>query len=432
MTPLPPERRFDELFVRYWDDRLTDAELAELSSLLTADPLARDWFRLNSLHAVAAADLRSAVPTASPPSSHRAWSRRRVIQFLGGGLAATVTAGWFGRRFFADPAVRPVLLTAARGGVTVTTADGRPLPPSGPLPPDATVTTHDANSSAVLVYPNGSDVLLAGESSVSLPPTGLPLKLTRGSAIAEVVPAKIGERPFAVLTAEALVSAVGNAFVTLTHVGQATEVGVHTGQVAVTAPSGEPIGSVRDGEMFTVRADGHRSKQPLPGPADTYVLDPAQPLPDGWFVGNRDARQNPPVIQPELWYDPYHKAEMFQIRSHHRWARGLFQLHADSEVCVRYRVHTSGRGQVSLVSRTASVKDTATGVLEWNGWYEAGGDDGWRSLKVRAGDMLDNKEAPKFGPPWVTFLMIFNTYGTDLGLEVANFRVSRPGGRCEG
>ena len=74
MTPLPPERRFDELFVRYWDDRLTDAELAELSSLLAADPLARDWFRLNSLHAVAAADLRSAVPTASPPSSHRAWS----------------------------------------------------------------------------------------------------------------------------------------------------------------------------------------------------------------------------------------------------------------------------------------------------------------------------------------------------------------------
>ena len=29
----------------------------------------------------------------------------------------------------------------------------------------------------------------------------------------------------------------------------------------------------------------------------------------------------------------------------------------------------------------------------------------------------------------VAFLLIFNTYGSDLGLEVAEFRVSRPGGR---
>src|SRR5262245_60247910 len=147
MTPLPSENRFDDLFVRYWDDRLSDSELAELADLLTADPLARDWFRMNSLHAAAAADLRVSVPPAREP---RPWSRRRVLQYLGGGLAATVATGLVGRQFLANSDA-PVLVTAAKGGVTVTTVAGRALPPNGPLPPNATVTTHDSNSSAVLV-----------------------------------------------------------------------------------------------------------------------------------------------------------------------------------------------------------------------------------------------------------------------------------------
>jgi hypothetical protein len=104
---------------------------------------------------------------------------------------------------------------------------------------------------------------------------------------------------------------------------------------------------------------------------------------------------------------------------------GLFRVCPDSTVTVRYRVHTTGAGQVCLVTRTEGLKDAATGVLEWTGRYQAGG---WRSLVVKVTDMLNSKEAPKFGAPWVAFLMIFNTYGSDLGLEVAEFRVSRPGG----
>jgi hypothetical protein len=42
--------------------------------------------------------------------------------------------------------------------------------------------------------------------------------------------------------------------------------------------------------------------------------------------------------------------------------------------------------------------------------------------------MLDDSEAPKFAPPWVAFLLIFNTYTEDVGLRVADFRVTRPGG----
>jgi hypothetical protein len=70
-----------------------------------------------------------------------------------------------------------------------------------------------------------------------------------------------------------------------------------------------------------------------------------------------------------------------------------------------------------------------TGVLEWNGDYQACLPGQWRTVVVRAADMLNCKEAPAFGEPWVAFLLIFNTYDADIGLCVADLRVSRPGGR---
>ena len=66
-------------------------------------------------------------------------------------------------------------------------------------------------------------------------------------------------------------------------------------------------------------------------------------------------------------------------------------------------------------------------MLECNDAFAAARPKEWQWLTVRAGDMRDNVEAPKFGDPWVGFLVIFNTYTADLGLRVAEFRVDPPG-----
>jgi hypothetical protein len=52
----------------------------------------------------------------------------------------------------------------------------------------------------------------------------------------------------------------------------------------------------------------------------------------------------------------------------------------------------------------------------------------WQWLEVKASDMLDNRHAPRFGAPWVAFLVIFNTFETDLDLKVSDFRVDPPPG----
>ena len=115
---------------------------------------------------------------------------------------------------------------------------------------------------------------------------------------------------------------------------------------------------------------------------------------------------------------------MYQIRSHQPWATGFFQLYRDSRVRVRYRAARSGPGQICFCARTASPPCPDTGMLEYNGGFEATAGD-WRWLDVRVPDMLANKHTPKFDAPWVSFLVIFNTYALDLGLEVAEFLVTR-------
>jgi hypothetical protein len=95
---------------------------------------------------------------------------------------------------------------------------------------------------------------------------------------------------------------------------------------------------------------------------------------------------------------------------------------------VRYQVERPGLGQVVLCVRADHQPDAETGVVEYTGPLTPArhGPSHW--LEVKASDMLDNKEAPKFGAPWIGFLLIFNTYREDLGLRVLDFRVARPGG----
>lgn len=455
MNP-PPDVRLAELFVRYWDDALTPVEARELEQRLATDHAARAWFQTLVLQAVAAADLSTArpesarcaeaVPLSSEPAApellgrpHR-WNRRRVLGFFGGGLAASVAAVALGRWMSSDPARpapldRHARLGSVRGDVTVRAADGNALPTDGPVPPGSTVATAGPGASAVLFYPNGTNVALTEDSAVTLDLTGDRLQIDRGVVAADVRPPLVGGAPLVVATTETVLTGDAGVVMTLYQAARATEVGVQRGSVNVSAPTGRPLGEVRGGELLTVGSDGNLERHAIRDTPDVYAFDPTRPLAAGWAVGRIGAAGKAPVLVPEFWFDPYHGRQMYQIRSDKQWTRGFFRLTRDSVVRVRYRVDRSGPGQVCFCVRTPDVRSPDTGMLEWNDTYVAGtGADEWQTIEVRAGKMLANKHAPKFSNPWIGFLFIFNTYDTNLGLQVAEFRVSPPGpaGRSPG
>jgi hypothetical protein len=413
-----------DLFVRYWDNALTPDERDDLASRLAADPAARAEFRQLSVQAVAAAEA-GRVRLATP---RRAWSRRQLIGLAGGGVAAGVAAAIFGRRYWPGNSGDPVQLTAAAGEVRLRTATGESVAATGPLPTDAVVSTVGPNSSAVLRFADGSDITVAGESAVAVGERGWNLHIIRGTATATVATPVTGAESITLTTTEASCSRLGGAVLTLSRSLQATEIAVKIGRAAVANASGDPLEVVHSGEYLTVRADGQHRKQPVEPVSERCRWDLTKPLPQGWGVGRIDTPEiGPPALVPVLWFDPYHHAQMYQIRSDHRWHKGFARLRPDSRFKVKYWVDRAGPSQLVAVVRKDDVATPDTGVVECNGAFETARPGRWNVLDVRAGDMLDNKHSPAFEAPWVSFLIIFNTYKEDLGLRVADFQVIPPG-----
>src|SRR5262249_27683070 len=145
------------------------------------------------------------------------------------------------------------------------------------------------------------------------------------------------------VTAVAMLTHLGGAVTTVDCTDPAaTEVGVQVGCVSVETPGGAPLADVREGELITVRRDGELRKQVLRSSPDEFAWDLRRPLPPTWCVGYREVTPNGPVVRPDFWFDPYHRAEMSQIRSDKQWTRGFFQLYPESLVRVRYRVARPG------------------------------------------------------------------------------------------
>jgi ferric-dicitrate binding protein FerR (iron transport regulator) len=449
-----------ELFVRYWDNALSPAEADELAELLKTDPAARDLFQFLSTQVVAAAELPAVtlpafdeVPVklevAETPEearergpqprkdSHR-WSRRGVLGLVGGVLAAGIGAFALARWFWNDqdggdtPVVQPGLhsqvhIVGVKGTAAVRTADGRPLS-TGMVPTGSTVSTRGLGSTATILYPDGSTVSLLNDSAITIHESGQMLLLRQGTASAELLP-RTNDRRLTLTTSLLSLTRVNDTAITVGQGARSTEIEVHHGSVSVSAPTGEPMTVVRQGELLTVGANGARTQQPIPATPDEFVWNLTQPLPEGWAVGRREIVDGTPVVRCEAWPDPYYGGKvMHQIRSDHQWTRGMVRFVEGSKIHVRYRAkRSSPRGQVCFCVRTPKARCPDTGMLEYNGGFEASRPGEWRWLHILVGSMLANNHKPGFGAPWIGFLMIFNTFETDVGLEVAEFRVTPPG-----
>ena len=434
------DSRLDDLFIRYWDNALAPAEAEELARVLECDPVARDQFQLLSMQAVVAAELppyippqidRQNLPAPAPEEvtskARRGWSRRRLLTAIGGGLAAGI-GGILAWRFGSGEEVnRRVKLVSAQGGVVLRDAAGNVVPTLGRILSGTTITTQGFSANAVLQYRDGSTICVLGDSAVAVHDDGDQIQLLQGTATASILPQSEPEGRPTLASQLVTLRKVSGAFVTLAQGALTAEVEVHHGTVAASHPSGEPMAVVGTGEVLTIRGDGEHQMRRTPPTPDFFNWDFNRPSPGGWKVGSRGETPAGPVIRPEFWPDPFYKGtEMYQIRSEQPWARGWFRLQTESTIRVRYRVKKTGAGQLCFCVRRDKLPSSETGMLEYDGDFVAAEAGEWQWLTVHPGEMLANRYSPRFAAPWVAFLVIFNTYESDLGLEIAEFRVTPP------
>ncbi len=429
------EPALDRLIARYWDGTLTPAELGALNTRLESDPDARQWFREVCVHAAVAGEVAAPAgrhpPAVSPPATGRGRISRRVAIGFGMGAAAGLGAGLVAHRLWTPggpQASSPggAKVTWTRGQVFRSGPNGEAVEAGAVIPLGSGLTTVGPISSAVLELADGSTLCLSADTTVMVAARGGRVVVDQGGATADLRAAAADRPQVLVGTPQVGLFTDGGADIDLSSGGRQTEVNVQRGRVAACDPNGVRT-DLRNGDLLTVAADARPTVRPTPILPDNFVLDIRDRLPEGWRVGSREETPTGPLLVPQLWHDPYHSAEMYQLRSHQSWVRGLVRLFPDSVVTARYRADRTGDGQVVLVVRRPRSTFKDSGCLVWESQFLATPPGEWRTLSVKAAEMLENKEGPRFAPPWVAFLLIFNTYTEDLGLRVADFRVSRPG-----
>jgi ferric-dicitrate binding protein FerR (iron transport regulator) len=400
----------DELFVRYWEGTLSPDQAADLEARLAADPRAAAEFRALCLQAVVMAEAVAA-PAPAPP--RRRWRGAAAA----GLLAAAALLTW------GDPP-GSVRLVRASGLVRLgpaAVAAGRAISAG------ETVSTVGLAASAVLAYPDGTEVTLTGDAEARVGGRSRRLEVIQGAVRAEV-PAD----GFVLATPEASAAAGPGTRLTVCRLTTQTEVGVAAGRVQLTDPGGDPLGDMGEGEVMTVDPVGaaQRTAADLP---ETYSWRLARPLPVGWEKGvladDPLARPFGRAVAPSLWFDFHIGRRCWQVRSESRWVRGLFGVFPDSVARVRYKVDRAGPGQLLAVVRpTSPLSLTDCNVLLAPLPFEPAADGGWREAVLPlAGWAVEPKawRRPPGPMPWAAFLVVFNTYEQDLGLRVAEFSVGR-------
>jgi ferric-dicitrate binding protein FerR (iron transport regulator) len=428
----------DRLLCGYWNGTLSEGEHAALEARLLGDPRAREALMDWSLHATQAAESKDIQGAVSPathiqPRTPFQLDRRKLLAGFGAGTAFGLLSGavfvkwWTNNRAPAVASNVPVQLLWSQGTVVLKDASGVVINTTEPLPLGGTIETVGTQSSAMLGFGRGSTVCLSAETKLARSEQGEVLTLEQGGIAADLYPAANGNESLTVASSQLNIVMSGRAEVCLSQSSGATDLAVQQGlAMVVTGDQPQPV-SVYTGELVSVSKTQETTIQPVPIIPDRLAMDFARPLPQGWTVGESVTRHGRGCVTTKLWYDPYHKAKLHEIRSQHAYTRGLVRIYPDSVIEVDY--HAERAGQVQFVICVRSIPSTrrTSGNLDWIGQVQECTDRRWKTLKLRGDEFLNHKQPPSVGPPWVGFLLIFNTADVDLGFHVAQLRVSRPG-----
>lgn len=429
----------DRLISAYWDGTISAADQCILEAQLATESSARKWlieWSRNATQAAESTEITGAVPPTATPGKPRSGfqiDRRKLLVGFGAGTAFGLAAGavfakwWTNNPAAVAVASVPVHLLWSQGTVVLRDAQGAPLATNDPLPIGGTIETVGAQSSAMLGFGRGSTVCLSAETRLVRSERGEVLTLEHGGIAADLYPSNNVEESLTVASSQLNIVVSGRAEVSLSQSSGSTDLAVQQGlAMVVTGDQPQPM-SISTGEFVSVSSTQETTIQPVPLIPDRFSMDFAQPLPLGWAVGESVTRHGRGCVTTQHWFDPYHKAKLHEIRSQHAYTRGMVRIFPDSVIEVDYHAVCAGKLEIVLCVRSIPSTRRTSGNLEWHGSVLECSNRTWKTLRLRGDEFLNYKQPPNVGPPWVAFLLIFNTAEVDLGFHVAQVRVSRPG-----
>ncbi|VTU01803.1 Anti-FecI sigma factor, FecR OS=Chthoniobacter flavus Ellin428 GN=CfE428DRAFT_4845 PE=4 SV=1: FecR [Gemmataceae bacterium] len=313
-------------------------------------------------------------------------------------------------------------VTHVTGECWQATADERRCESGAAVRSGDTVRTSGAAATATVRFPDGTEVVLAGDTAVSVADAGAKsLHIHRGDLALQVVPQPPG-RPLRVETADAVIE-VAETNLSVSCLGAGTAVDVRGGKdVSVRDRARDEAVAVRAGEAATVSPTAPLAPKPRPGSLASWAVDFREGVPRGWQYGAPTTVGGRAALRAEPVWVKQHGREHYQVASPNTWGRGLFTFDATGNLSVDLLLERPGAVQAILVVRDdpAGVgpppqvyihDDIAAGV-------PAGG---WQTVRAPLKDFRKRFDlAPHRAP--TAFLVILDTHDQDLGMVVGRIQ----------
>ena len=443
----------DSLLAALADDRLSSEGRAQLETLLEAEPEAREHYvrfmaLCSDLHDYAATALSAAEddlddpPLATTASRSRGafgrWRPAWTVAGIAAGVATVMLAVAWGVVRWLPPRDQAAaneagavvgrlenlvgLVKVADGLAAAGPAEQRPFIRTG-----QTVSTRGVEAKATIRLPDGTALLIAGDTRVVFPenePDRVHVEF--GNMTAVVRPRPAG-RPLVISTSEATTEVLGTQLV-VSRDGGRTRVVVIEGDVRLTRFSDERSVTLAAGQAAEVSARADLRPAPRGETPDHWSLDFGDGLPDGWQTGqlvfddlpegSKAAVRAAGVIE--------HGQRRYHLRSHNAWTNGLFTLHEDTWIHVRYRLERPGTFLLYIVCRQRDFGEPVATVLTPGNLRqtEAGR---WHTLTLS----ISSFRRARSGNPvpldgqLVAFQLVFDTPEHNPGLTVERIWVTR-------
>lgn len=423
--------RLHDLAIRYFDGGLNEAELAELAAALRDSPGCRRAFAELSVQVVGLSEClkvraRAAGGPVRPPRAGFPWARAGFVLAAAAAGVAVVVSLWAWRPKVTPGPVEEIAWVESPAGVVrvgpaaVTVQDGTAVR-SG-----QTVETVGVSSTLTLRRADGTRLYLAGDTAVTLTETdGLRVAVGRGNLSADVTPQPPG-RPLRIVTPDADVEVLGTRLM-VTRSGGVTRVGLLDGHVRVSDPAEKQRLELKAGDRAEASGGTLRMLPADPVP-DRFAVRFDGALPPDWQEGEFCSDELPPDSAGAVRAIPKlgrPGGDHHVVTSMNRWDDGMFAIHPDTWLSLRFRVERPGFFHLLVVARSRDTTRLPGVVLEAPHFFQGREPGRWHTADLPLSQFRVLQRPPGVTGPLVGAFFLLDSQGRDLGLTLERVWVTR-------
>jgi hypothetical protein len=304
---------------------------------------------------------------------------------------------------------------------------GTPATDGMPVRCGEAVLTKGADSHVSIRLDDGTVIMLAGDTRVAFPAEDRDrLDVEYGNVTATVEPRPAGH-PLVVCTREARLEVLGTRL-SVACGDRRTRVDVLEGDIRVTRLSDQRSVALAEGQSAEISPQADLKPAPIAAVPDIWSLDFNDGLPPGWHTGQLvfdDLPEGSRAVARTAAVEE-NGQRRYQLRSHNAWSKGLFTLHDDSWIHIRYRLEKPGTFLLYVVCRQHDFGEPVCTLLT-PGNLQQTEPRRWHTLtlplrqfhRARAQDII-----PLHGQ-LVSFSLVFDSPDHNPGLTVDRIWVTR-------